>query len=182
MGAVVSNLEQPAVSFRELECGRISFVVRSKVDTAGVQSFMLLLSSTKPAARVVAEGTYRILEHGEHTHLDYALDGDLGFEGDDDRELIEQLNIAASGSMIVAVFNPLAKWSREATIRHRGVPDDPSPFREPSLFPDELGSSVKLGLRLADTIAQRIVYHQRLATLTEEQRRIGRLCTAHRIW
>lgn len=28
----------------------------------------------------------------------------------------------------------------------------------------------KLGLRLADTIAQRIVYHQRMATLTEEQR------------
>lgn len=192
MAAAASKLERDDVPLRELERGRITFLIRPKIDTSGIQSFMLALSELEgaehrrivigkkhlpragkrdrewsyvakvgssrrellegigpttymtktkglrhqPGARPVAEGSYRILGHGEHAHLDYEVDREDVEEGD--RELLAALGIEPSGSMIVAVFNPLAKWSREATLRYRGSPDDPAPFREPSIFPDAL--------------------------------------------
>jgi hypothetical protein len=87
----------------------------------------------QPGARVVARGRYAILAHAEHTHLSYVLEGDA-LEDED----LAALNVGASGSIIGAVFNPVAKWSRAATLRYGGLPDDPAPFAEPSLFPDDL--------------------------------------------
>jgi hypothetical protein len=87
----------------------------------------------QPGARVLAQGHYAILEHAEHAHLTYALE-----DGADRDELHDALNVAREGSVIAAVFNPLAKWSRQATLSYGGDPDDAAPFREPSLYPDEL--------------------------------------------
>lgn len=86
----------------------------------------------QPGARVIAQGHYAILEHAEHAHLTYALDPDS--ERD---PLHGALNVACEGSVIAAVFNPLARWSRQATLPY-GDSEEASPFREPSLYPDEL--------------------------------------------
>jgi hypothetical protein len=175
---------------RGLERGRISFVVRPRVEGApGLQRFMFLLSpergdvhrrvvvgkkrmpepganerewayvdklagarselladlgpstyTTKtrgvrhqPGARIIGVGHYAILEHAEHAHLTYALD-----PGSERDELHDAVNVAREGSVIAAVFNPVAKWSRQATLRYGGDPDDPAPFGEPSLFPEEI--------------------------------------------
>ena len=67
-------------------------------------------------------------------------DDEDGAVDEETARLRSELGIANEGSLIVGVFNPVAKWSREATVRYRGNPDDPSPFREPSIFPDELQS------------------------------------------
>jgi hypothetical protein len=86
----------------------------------------------RPAARVIGEGRYALIAHGTHAHLCYALD-DLDAE-----EVVEPLHVRPRGSLIVAVFNPIAKWSREAVVRHGGDPDDASPFGEPTLFDEDL--------------------------------------------
>lgn len=87
----------------------------------------------QPGARVIAQGHYAILEHAEHAHLTYALD-----PGEQRDQLHDALNVAREGSVIAAVFNPLAKRSRQGTLRYGSDPEDASPFREPSLYPDEL--------------------------------------------
>ncbi|MDB5218755.1 MAG: uncharacterized protein JWO86_6682, partial [Myxococcaceae bacterium] len=58
--------------------------------------------------------------------------------GSERDQLHDAVNVAREGSVIAAVFNPVAKWSRQATLDYGGDPDDPSPFTEPSLFPEEL--------------------------------------------
>jgi len=87
----------------------------------------------QPGARIIGTGRYGIVEHGEHAHLTYGLDPDT-----ERSELHEALNVASEGSLIAAVFNPLARWSRQATLQYGGDADDEAPFREPSIFPDEL--------------------------------------------
>ena len=92
-----------------------------------------------PGARVIAQGTYSIVEHDEHAHLTYAL------EPDTERDpLHDALNVAREASMIVTVFNPLASWSaRSAQLsfdygKTTTESGDAPPFREPSIYPDEL--------------------------------------------
>ncbi|MEA2747028.1 MAG: hypothetical protein QOI41_1171 [Myxococcales bacterium] len=87
----------------------------------------------QPGACIIGTGHYAILEHAEHAHLTYALD-----PGSERDQLHDAVNVAREGSVIAAVFNPVAKWSRQATLDYGGDPDDPSPFTEPSLFPEEL--------------------------------------------
>jgi hypothetical protein len=176
---------------RALERGRISFVVRPRVEGApGVQRFALLLSPDEnechrrvvvgkkrmpapganerewayvdrlgrssselladigpltyptktrglrhqPGARVIARGNYGIIEHGEHTHITYALDPETETEA-----LHEACNVRREGSVIAAVFNPLGKWSSpQPTLPHADDFEGVSPFREPSIYPDEL--------------------------------------------
>jgi hypothetical protein len=91
------------------------------------------------AARVVAEANYRIVTHRDHTHLEYVLEE--AYENGHDGRLLDSLAIQPRGSLIVVVFNPLAKRSWRSR-RDGRVPDDREdadmPFREPSIFPDEL--------------------------------------------
>jgi hypothetical protein len=88
----------------------------------------------QPAAHAVATGTYRIVEHGTHTHLCYELDAN----DDADTTLLGNLGVRARGDLIVAVFNPEFPWARDAVVRYRGNPDDDTPFSEPSIFEDEV--------------------------------------------
>ncbi|MDB4937905.1 MAG: hypothetical protein JWP87_4877 [Labilithrix sp.] len=88
----------------------------------------------QPGARVIAQGHYAILEHEEHAHITYALDPDTHRD-----EVHDALNVAREGAMIAAVFNPLARWSRRPGQEVLPFDDDePSPFAEPSIYPDEL--------------------------------------------
>jgi len=98
----------------------------------------------QPGASVVAEGHYRVLAHGTHTHLAYVLEAESEEAHEEEdaaserRALLEALGVTARGSFVVAVFNPLAAWSRQAVMRYGGNPDEATPFAEPSIFPDEL--------------------------------------------
>ena len=91
----------------------------------------------QPGARQIAEGRYAILEHDEHAHLTYALDPESHRD-----ELHDALNVAREASVIAAVFNPLARWSRrpgQQVLPYVGEEDQGgSPFAEPSIYPDEL--------------------------------------------
>jgi hypothetical protein len=69
----------------------------------------------------VARGTYAIVGHGTHVHLDLMIDAAQR------EDLLAPLRIAPRASYIAAVFNPEAKWR----------PDDGAPFREPSIYDDE---------------------------------------------
>lgn len=54
-----------------------------------------------PAARPAGEGVYRLLRHGDHTHLVYALE--LPKEPG---EVQQELNIASEASYIISIANP----------------------------------------------------------------------------
>lgn len=90
----------------------------------------------QPGARVIAEGEYAIVEHAEHTHLTYALDPES------ERNTVhDAVNVAREASVIAAVFNPLVRWPRRSpqlTLKYAGDEEDDAPFREPSIYPDEL--------------------------------------------
>jgi hypothetical protein len=89
----------------------------------------------QPGARIVATGSYRVVEHGTHVHLAWVLAPD---DPARDAEMLETLGISERGSVVAAIFNPLAEWSRQATIAYGGDPDERTPHGEPSIFPDEL--------------------------------------------
>jgi len=82
--------------------------------------------------RVVAEGGYTIASHGAHAHLSWELDRDVARD-----PTLDDMNVVDSASVVVAVFNPLAKRARRALERHRAREDD-APFAEPSIYPDRL--------------------------------------------
>lgn len=88
----------------------------------------------QPGARIVGEGRYAIVAHEEHTHLTYVLDPN------DHERMQDTLNVQPAGSVIAAVFNPLASWRARRQPVLPNVDDEESapPFREPSIFPDEL--------------------------------------------
>ena len=85
----------------------------------------------QPAAYPIAEGTYELLAHGQHTHLTYKLDD---VEARD--VLLSALAIRPRGDLIVAVFNPL-RWQGPAMVGNDNADDD-LPISEPSIFDDEL--------------------------------------------
>jgi hypothetical protein len=54
-------------------------------------------------AQTLGRGAYRIEAHGDHTHLDYELEGDCS--------LCAQIGLPARGSFLVSVMNPdPARW------------------------------------------------------------------------
>jgi hypothetical protein len=79
------------------------------------------------AAIELARGDYRVMRHGDHTHLFYELDAD-----DEPSPLLGAVRLAAEGGCIAAVFNPEAKW------RVRDADQPETPFSEPSIFEDDL--------------------------------------------
>lgn len=135
---VVGKKRMPAPGGREREWAFVDRLARSRaglLEDLGPRTYDTKTRGLRhqPGARLFALGEYAVIEHGDHTHVTYALDEDC--ERD---ELHESLNVGAEGSVIAAVFNPVAKWSRRATLAYGGNPDDASPFREPSIYPDEL--------------------------------------------
>jgi hypothetical protein len=83
------------------------------------------------AAVELARGRYMIAAHGAHSHLDYELgDGEDGANA----SLLRQLRIVPRASYIAAVFNP----ERRATKAPAAAEDGAPPFREPSIYEDEL--------------------------------------------
>ena len=82
------------------------------------------------AAIEVARGDYIVAGHDDHAHFLYVLDPD-----DEPSPLSSALKLAppdTTGGCIAAVFNPEAKWR----IRDHEQPE--TPFREPSIFEDEV--------------------------------------------
>lgn len=128
------RLPSPGSSEREWAfVDRVAASHEDLVDDLGPSTYMTKTRGLRhrPAARIVGEGRYALIAHGTHAHLCYSLD-DVDVE-----TVVDPLHVRRSGSLIVAVFNPVAKWSREAITRHGGDPDDASPFGEPSLFEEE---------------------------------------------
>lgn len=74
-------------------------------------------------AQTLGAGTYRIESHEDHTHLDYALDGDC--------TLCEQIGLPARGSFLVSVMNPdPARWPadpQEALFESAATVETPFP-------------------------------------------------------
>ena len=70
----------------------------------------------QPEARMAGEGTYRLLRHGTHTHLTYALTGphELG-------EMQEDLRIQPEASYVVTVKNPARRADPDARADDPGA-------------------------------------------------------------
>jgi hypothetical protein len=78
-----------------------------------------------PAARPCGEGVYRILRHGDHTHLVYVLE--LPERRD---EVQEALDIEAEASYIISVKNPEKSAPRAAGLDEEQKADYPKRLRE----------------------------------------------------
>lgn len=93
----------------------------------------------------LARGTYAITAHRDHAHLLYELDRSNGAVAG---PFLRQLRIVPRASYIAAVFNPEATWRALPTKAgrrgpgrddvERGGDDTQPPFREPSLYDDQL--------------------------------------------
>jgi hypothetical protein len=70
----------------------------------------------QPEARLAGEGTYRLLRHGTHTHLTYALTGphELG-------EMQEDLRIQPEASYVLTVKNPARRADAQAGADDAGA-------------------------------------------------------------
>jgi hypothetical protein len=70
----------------------------------------------QPEARLAGEGTYRLLRHGSHTHLTYALTGpqELG-------QMQEDLRIQPEASYVLTVKNPARRADPEARADDAGA-------------------------------------------------------------
>jgi hypothetical protein len=65
-----------------------------------------------PAARPAGEGVYRLLRHGSHTHLVYALE-----LPEQPGEVQEELRIEPEGSFVISIKNPETPSPRGAGLR-----------------------------------------------------------------
>lgn len=133
----IGKKRMPAPGSKEREWAFVDRVAETAKEAFGDLGPRTYATKTRglrhqPAARIVARGRYAIIAHDDHTHLSYELD-----DGENDA-LQEVVEVRRAGSIIVAVFNPVAKWSARATLRYGGNPDDPAPFAEPSLYPDDV--------------------------------------------
>jgi hypothetical protein len=87
----------------------------------------------QPGARLAGEGTYRLLGHGTHTHLTYALTGPhvLG-------EVQEDLRIQPEASYVITVKNPARRAEPDAASGDPGAwsaaHHDPSVSLPPELM------------------------------------------------
>lgn len=81
-------------------------------------------------AREVASGSYGIVGHGTHVHL---VTNVTAYAEDATQMLLDGLRIVPRASYIAVVFNPDSKRRIHVTRD-----DDSAPFREPSIFDDEL--------------------------------------------
>lgn len=80
---------------------------------------------TRPAARPVGEGVYRIVRHGDHTHLVYALE-----LPEEPGEVQDALNIEPQASYIISVKNPEALTPARAGLRARRKASFPRHLQE----------------------------------------------------
>jgi hypothetical protein len=105
---------------------RVAPSVSDVIAPLGATSYMTKTRGLRHQAGAieVARGTYAIVRHGTHAHLDATVDVA------DREDLLADLRIASRASYIAAVFNPDAKW-RNANE------DEATPFREPSLYDDD---------------------------------------------
>ncbi|MFO7595033.1 MAG: hypothetical protein R6W92_01670 [Desulfocurvibacter africanus] len=78
-----------------------------------------------PAARPVGEGVYRILRHGDHTHLAYALE-----LPDKTGKVQKDLNIAREASYIISVKNPESGGKPQAGLSDGQQADFPKKLQE----------------------------------------------------
>lgn len=85
------------------------------------------------AVRRIGEGAYRILRHGNHTHLIYVL---AQPEEHDDAQ--EELQIAGEASYIVGIENPKKAMRPNVESPEEGVPDYPR-----ALFPRALAERLR---------------------------------------
>lgn len=130
----VGRKRMPDSRVREREWAYVDRVGRADELIASLTEASTYMTKTKgvrrqQGARSIASGDYGIVAHGDHVHLvtratDYADDAtDM---------LLASLRIVPRASYIAAVFNPEAKW------RVREPEEDAVPFREPSIFDDEV--------------------------------------------
>lgn len=80
---------------------------------------------TQPAARPAGEGVYRIVRHGDHTHLIYALE-----LPEEPGEVQDELRIEKQGSYIVTVKNPAKPGPRRAGRGRERKAAYPKPLME----------------------------------------------------
>ncbi|MFP4225079.1 MAG: hypothetical protein ACLFVN_13570 [Phycisphaeraceae bacterium] len=78
-----------------------------------------------PAARPAGEGVYRILRHGDHTHLVYALE-----LPEKPGEVQEEMNIEQEASYIVSVKNPEKGAPRAAGLKEERQAAYPKSLQE----------------------------------------------------
>jgi hypothetical protein len=100
------RLADPAQSGGKPQWGFVDFVANTPKQVREALESTTYRTKTRgerlePAARAAGEGVYRILRHGDHTHLVYALElpkatGDVQ----------EQLEIEPEASYIISIANP----------------------------------------------------------------------------
>lgn len=78
-----------------------------------------------PAGRAVGEGIYRILRHGDHTHLIYALELPENID-----DVQESFNITEEASYIISVKNPATANTSPAGRPEEDQPDLPKKLQE----------------------------------------------------
>ncbi|MBE0599192.1 MAG: hypothetical protein IH614_18260 [Desulfuromonadales bacterium] len=78
-----------------------------------------------PAARPAGEGVYRLLRHGDHTHLIYALE-----LPEKPGEVQEELNIAAEASYIISIANPQKRGRGTPGLVRQQTADYPKPLQD----------------------------------------------------
>ena len=74
----------------------------------------------QPGARPAGEGGYRILRHGNHTHLVYALELPKK-----PGEVQQELNIAEEGSYIISIAKPQKRGQRAPDFSEKESADYP---------------------------------------------------------
>lgn len=111
------RLPDPAHKGREREWGFVEAVARKPEDIEDALDPVRYQTKTRgertrPAARPVGEGVYRIVRHGDHTHLVYALE-----LPEAPGEVQDTLNIEPEASYIISVKNPEAPSPRGVGLR-----------------------------------------------------------------
>jgi hypothetical protein len=137
---VVGRKRMPAPGAKEREWAYVDRLGGSRSELLadlGPRTYMTKTRGERhqPGARVIAEGRYAIIGHDDHAHLTYALD-----RSDELGPVHDALKLRASGSVIAAVFNPLARWNarRQPELPHVDEGEGAPPWNEPSIYPDEL--------------------------------------------
>jgi hypothetical protein len=103
--------------------GRRVIVVGRKRLTRRFWAFVADGDALGGRAQTLARGAYRIEAHGDHTHLDYELEGDCS--------LCAQIGLPPHGSFLVSVMNPdPARWyaDPQQVLFEGGEPAAATPF------------------------------------------------------
>lgn len=79
----------------------------------------------RPPARPCGEGVYRIVRHGNHTHLAYVLE-----LPEQPNEVQQELEVAAEASYVISVKNPSKGSPRAAGLDEKRQADYPQALQE----------------------------------------------------